>query len=447
MSGPTTAVIEVSGNVIAGATGVAAVVFAARAIKEMHDIHVEYGEAYKNLCERESSRNTQRNQLQQAKRRQIALTHQKAARLESKISRLQGIIAEQLGDAAISPEPLSRPISIDEHAWNSYLNKLEESLKLLEDQLSTCSDTSGKDLAALLVEQPDTNRLLTAYAQQFSQKSKLSTEQQAHYKELSLHLLSRLETIAGEALPIRLESIAREMLQAHDVTRADALASDLRLEIHRINEQLKQQIADTEEASKLLAELADAVPDELRAALEQVAAGVQILDEPTVKLANSLLADVKAARKREEQEAISIVMEQSLRDLGYEVDDISQTLFVSGGVVHFQKQSWQDYHVRMRVSTTDNTVNFNVVRSRSRGDEAQDKRQDYLAEDRWCSEFPALLKTLGARGVKLNVTRLLQAGEVPVQVVDASTLPARKAEEERNFGTAPKQMTMDDKRK
>ena len=445
MSGPTTAVIEVSGNVIAGATGVAAVVFAARAIKEMHDIHSEYGEAYKNLCERETSRNSQRKNLQQSKRQQIALAHKQAERLESKISRLQGILTEQLGDAAI--ELLSRPISTDERSWNSYINKLEETLKLLEAQLSTISEISAQDLATLVVEQPDTNKLLTAYAQQFAQKSKLSKEQQAHYKELSLHLLSRFESQDGEALPIRLESIAREMLHAHDVPRADALASDLRLEIQRINEQRKQQIADAEEAATLLAQLADAVPDELRAALEQVAAGVKLLDEPTRKLANSLLADVKAAQKREEQEAIAIVMEQSLRDLGYEVDDISQTLFVSGGVVHFQKQSWQDYHVRMRVSTTDNTVNFNVVRAQGSGDEAQDKRQDYLAEDRWCSEFPALLKTLEARGVKLNVTRLLQAGEVPVQVVDASTLPARKAEEERIVGTTAKQMTMDNKRK
>lgn len=57
MSGPKTAVYESSAvEVFAGASGLAAVVFAARALKEVHDIHAEYGEAYKRVCERESTR-------------------------------------------------------------------------------------------------------------------------------------------------------------------------------------------------------------------------------------------------------------------------------------------------------------------------------------------------------------------------------------------------------
>lgn len=442
MSGPTTAVYDTTGDILIGAAGLSAVMLAARAIKEAHDIHAEYGEAYKRVSEREAARNRQRQQLQDAKCQRIASLHRQADQLQARLSRLQGLLQEQQGKAASAPEALAQPVAQDERSWSDYLGKLEAAIKKLEVQLSASKGITAQAMAALMAEQPDTNQLLTAYAQQHALHSSLTADEIAHYKELSLHLLSRLELATGETLPIRIESLAREMLHAYDTARAEALAADLRLEIQRANQQRKQQQADAEEAVLLLGKLADELPEELRLTLEQVAAGVRILDEPTRAIVKTALEEFKAARQREEQEAISLVLEQSLRDLGYEVDDISQTLFVSGGMVHFQKQSWQNHHVRMRVNPAEKTVNFNVVRAQGSGDAAQDKRLDHMAEDRWCAEFPALLKTLEARGVKLNVTRLLQAGEVPVQVVDASTLPAARTEEDRRRTPAAKQMEL-----
>lgn len=442
MSGPTTAVYDTAGDAIIGAAGLAPVILAARAIKEAHDIHAEYGEAYRRVCERETARNQQRQQLQEAKCQRIANIHRQADRLQARLSRVQGMLQEQLGDAAPAQDELTRPVAQDERSWSVYLDKLESAIKRAEAQLPASDGITEQAMAILLAEQPDTNQLLNAYAQQHALRSRLTADEIAHYKELSLHLLSRLELAAGEALPIRIESLAREMLHAHDTGRAEALASDLRLKIQHANQQRKQQQADSREATLLLSQLADELPDELRAELERVAAGVGLLDEPTRSIAKAALEEISASRQHEEQEAISLVLEQSLRDLGYEVGDISQTLFVSGGVVHFQKQAWQNYHVRMRVNTTDKTINFNVVRAQGTGDATQDKRLDHLAEDRWCAEFPALLKTLEARGVKLDVTRLLQAGEVPVQVVDAATLPAMRVEEERHQATSTKQMAL-----
>lgn len=445
MSGPTTAVYDTAGNVIIGAAGLSAVMLAARAIKEARDIHAEYGEAYKRVSERETARNRQRQQLQEAKCQHIANLHRQADRLQARLSRLQGLLHEQQGAAATATDVLAQPVAQDERSWSDYLGKLEAAIKRAEAQLSASEGTPTQTMAALLAELPDTNQLLTAYAQRHALRSSLSADEISHYKALSLHLLSRLELTAGDVLPIRIESLAREMLHAYDTARAEALASDLRLEIQRANQQRMQQQADAEEATLLLSQLTDELPEELRVALEQVVAGVRLLDQPTRAIVKAALEEASATRQREEQEAISLVLEQSLRDLGYEVDDISQTLFVSGGMVHFQKQAWQNYHVRMRVSTADKTVNFNVVRAQSSGDAAQDKWLDYMAEDRWCAEFPALLKTLEARGVKLNVTRLLQAGEVPVQVVDAATLPAARTEDGRHRATAAKQMRLGEK--
>ena len=130
------------------------------------------------------------------------------------------------------------------------------------------------------------------------------------------------------------------------------------------------------------------------------------------------------------QRASGVVVQHTLSDLGYQVEEITDTLFVEGGVVHFRRVGWGDYMVRMRIqpgaaanAASAATANFNVVRAVA---EANNEVSvlDHIAEDRWCTEFPALLQALAARGVQLQVTRHLQAGELPVQQVLASRLPA-----------------------
>ncbi len=148
----------------------------------------------------------------------------------------------------------------------------------------------------------------------------------------------------------------------------------------------------------------------------------------TMELRARIQSHLKALQKQQLSEATSSIVEQSLKDLGYQVEEIGSTLFVEGGVVHFRRQGWGDYCVRMRVDAAAGSVNFNVVRAMQAG---QNERSvlDHLAEDRWCSEFPALLKALEVRGVHMNVTRRLEAGEVPVQLVDAQRLPKFSDEE------------------
>lgn len=138
----------------------------------------------------------------------------------------------------------------------------------------------------------------------------------------------------------------------------------------------------------------------------------------------------------EVRRAQALVVEQSLQDLGYQVEEIEDTLFVEGGVAHFRKSHWGDYLVRMRVAQDGDSINFNVLRAVDADQlEGETSMQDHLAEDRWCAEFPALLKTLAARGVRLEVTRRLEAGELPVQRVVRDRLP-KFAEEETKLSVA-----------
>src|SRR6185436_704742 len=125
-------------------------------------------------------------------------------------------------------------------------------------------------------------------------------------------------------------------------------------------------------------------------------------------------------------------------DLGYDVEDIEATLFAGGGTVHFTRPGWENYFVRMRLNPRERTANFNVVRASGDEDTAERRRLDALAEDRWCAEFPRLMETLAKRGIRMDVTRRLEAGEVPVQVVDAANLPRYREEDDARPRQAPR---------
>ena len=196
---------------------------------------------------------------------------------------------------------------------------------------------------------------------------------------LVAHVLDRLELDVALPVPDTLLALSRQVVAAPSDERAEALASELRLQVQRHNETLAQ-----------------------------------------------------AAEQKKLQAAAAIVLEQSLKDLGYAIEDIEATLFVEGGIAHFQRPEWGDYYIRLRIDPKRGAMNFNVVRSGSAGEDRQ--HEDMLAEERWCSEFPKLFETLKARGIPITVTRLLQAGEAPVQVVDAASLPAPADSEARRPG-------------
>jgi hypothetical protein len=194
---------------------------------------------------------------------------------------------------------------------------------------------------------------------------------------LVARVLERLELDPDAALPPALEALAQQVIAAPSADRAEALVTELRQQVKQLND-----------------------------------------------------ARASANAQQQLQEAAAIVLEQSLKDLGYAVEEIEETLFVEGGIAHFQKPGWDDYFIRLRIDPKRNAMNFNVVRAGTTGEDR--KVEDMLAEERWCSEFPKLFDTLKARGIPITVTRLLQAGEAPVQVVDAASLPSRATEEHRH---------------
>ena len=242
-------------------------------------------------------------------------------------------------------------------AWRQANAAQSDSLVALAEQ---CQSLSANEIAALQSGTPNLAEQLAVFEVQARLSAALPPTLLAERKALVQRILARLVANEQATLAEGIDQLVSELLRTPSAKRAEALASELRRQVERRN---------------------------------QVAAS----------------------------EAAAIVLEQSLRDLGYDVDGIGETLFVEGGVAHFQKPGWNDYFVRLRIDAVHSAVNFNVVRPGATGDDR--RQEDMLAEERWCAEFPRLQQTLAKRGLQVAVTRMLAAGEVPVQVVDAATLP------------------------
>lgn len=329
--------------------------------------------------------------LQQRAARQAGIEKLQRAAAE-RSARLRRLLAawQGLGNADAGIDLPAAPATEDEAALDDFLAALDARIARLEALLAQASGARhGAARAALdelLAAGVAARDQLAAYAAQ-ARLAGAAPDDAETRRELVARVLERVELEENEPLPAVLDALALQLVQAPTAERATALATELRLQTQRHNE--------ARTAARLAAE--------------------------------------QAAAQARLQEAAATVLEASLQDLGYAVDEIGATLFVEGGVAHFQRPEWGDYFIRLRIDPKRKAMNFNVVRAGTAGEDRQ--REDMLAEERWCGEFPKLFETLKARGIPIAVTRLLQAGEAPVQVVDAASLPGSDhgaAEERRH---------------
>lgn len=182
-------------------------------------------------------------------------------------------------------------------------------------------------------------------------------------------------------------------------------------------------------------------PPALDALVQQLA--LPLAPERAQALLLELRAQVQALQQAEIARAQAVVLAHTLKDLGYELEDVGETLFVQGGLLHFRKPGWGDYMVRLRFNAEQHTANFNVIRAVSEGHNERSVL-DHLAEDRWCAEFPALMAALEARGLPLHVVRRLAAGELPVQQVRRDLLPRWTQDAQTAPRSAPLQRRMNE---
>ena len=421
-------------------------VLSAQALKEARALKCEYGAVLAQLRARENAIAQARQGQRNARVERLAAVRGDAQRQAARLTRLHSLaqaLTEQIPDLA-ARVPAARPVAPpgdDDAAWAAHLRALEVAVRELEALRAQTGGAFGDRVRATLAATgsvPVIDDVLGAYVLQRQMRPGLDTREAERFRATAARVLARLELPAGAALPKALEALAKAIVLAPTLERAESLATELRLAVQRQREAQHAQVAESAEAKRLLEEMPEDTPAPLLRALECVAAGVERMDAALREAAEQTLATAAADRERQEQEAATLVLQESLRDLGYEVEDIGATLFVDGGAVHFRRKGWENYFVRLRVDPRERTANFNVVRAKGDEETAERRRLDALAEDRWCTEFPRLMQTLAARGLELDVTRRLDAGEVPVQVVDGAQLPAVAEEDASRPRQAPR---------
>jgi hypothetical protein len=263
-------------------------------------------------------------------------------------------------------------------------------------------------------------QVLVSVAKNYTAESKITETRPAQPEQgsdiaLAAYILSmqslikELRTILQTESALRLDNLAPQAYL--DNALAQILTSDNKTPTERLLARLKHLGSLPENITSLAKEINDApFLDNDRTTL--------LMTELRMRIQKH----AEHAQKIAVQEATSVILQHTLNDLGYQVEEIASTLFVEGGVVHFRRQGWDNYMVRMRVDPKTATSNFNVIRAVDSSTNEQSVL-DHIAEDRWCAEFPALLAALDVRGIHLNVTRRLDAGELPVQLVMKDKLP------------------------
>lgn len=429
MSGPCTASFSLA--------PLGAVILAARAIQEARAMGAEYEAVLAQARVREQQRLARRQERQAAQADRLAALQAQVESLERRVLRLASLL-EQTPDLPLPPRGAAM------EAWAAHVRQLEARLQGLEARVAASAGKAVRQALEAVGDSPDLDAILALYLAR--RQVERGEAEQAAWQATLERVLARLELPAGKALPARLEALAREVILAETPARAELLANELRLQVHRLAQDQAAARADAVLAASWRAQLPDEAPASLAALLGEVAAGLGRLDEATRRQVEELLAAASAEQARQEAKAASIVLEQSLKDLGYQVDEVSETLFMEGGILHFQRPGWEGYHVRLRANVKEKTFNFNVVRARQESAAEEEgavrKRLDFIAEERWCAEFPRLLDTLAARGLKLEVTRRLEAGELPVQAVAPESLPHFEAGEQARPQAAPRAMDL-----
>ena len=299
--------------------------------------------------------------------------------------------------------PAAPADTTDPEAIQRYIDAIDASARLVEERVRSQAvraaanqglDEWMKAIETTVDAQPRTAAdLLAIYADQVRALQAPNAAKSMDRRATAERILGRLAALDDGAVPPELDALMRKLIEAESDSRAEMLALELRGQVQRLNEAREQ-------------------------------------------------ADAAAAENRK-REMAGILVAEVLSDLGYEVEPIAETLFVSGGVAHFQRAEWGDYYVRMRVDPATRNVNFNMVRASTATDppDAVQRRRDEEMEASWCAGIPKLLAELAARGIDTRKLRELDAGAVPVQVVSPESIDAGlRQKDEAPAVTAPRQM-------
>lgn len=190
---------------------------------------------------------------------------------------------------------------------------------------------------------------------------------------------------------IRLDSLQVNLKRAKE----DALAlGRLRRQATLLSAEAGQ-MREGAEVVKSLAAVAQATPDELRAAIKS---GQARLDEARA-------AGAADSRRR--------AVLAGLQQLGYQVQEHLSTATTAGGRLVVRGSTEPNYGVEITAGAGMERIQVRTVVLNA----DRDTSGDALAEQRWCGDFDEFQKRLKSQGTEVVVEKALGVGAVPVKVL------------------------------
>lgn len=209
--------------------------------------------------------------------------------------------------------------------------------------------------------------------------------------------------------------------------------AEVRVRVRQANDLAARRADDARTAATMLQALAETdqprqIPARtltLRGELADVVAGQRALDP---ELRAEALAACEQVRAERENSYVRDALTRGLEQLGYDVDQGFDTFTAQGARLRLSRGQWPEHAVSVVVDGEQ--VRTMVVRTEAgEGDDAE--RLDAEREEQWCADFDELRDQLADDGLRLDVQRLVPAGQRHVPVAARRRSPAGEQRQRR----------------
>lgn len=275
------------------------------------------------------------------------------------------------------------------------------------------------------------DRLLAAVAARTKVAADSTVDQRPAISEECARVYGRLRSDAPEEARAKVERTFEIALAAAGESRAPLLVDRLRAAVQAANAESEARERRTIAIDDLLASLGEVGEEEGRLRdllLDEREHGrpVEALRAEVDRARLAYQAQADAAKQEADRAQVATALEESLRELGYDVQAGFETALGSNGSALARRAGWTEHAVRVLLDPSTNELRLHVVRD----EKPQLVGSDNVAREReLCSDRPELEKALAAHGVELDPHELIAPGVVPVAAValERAQFPARRA--------------------
>lgn len=260
------------------------------------------------------------------------------------------------------------------------------------------------------------DRLVAAAAARAAEAADVHPDERAAIAEECVRVYERLRLDVSEDARSQVEKTLQIALAAAAEDRAPLLVDRLRSTVRAANAAATARQDRVKKVDQLLAGLGDVgeAEEQLRGRLldeRESGRALEVLAAEVDRARATARAQADAEKREADRAHVVTALDESLRELGYDVQAGFETALAADGSALARRAGWTGHAVRVLLDPTTDELRLHVVR------DAQELGADNVAREKeFCDDRPALEQALSARGVEIDPQELIEPGVVPVAV-------------------------------